>query len=53
MKPNRSTTERTHPCGIINTGLVGATVRLAANGDDAREAIEALATLIESGFGET
>ncbi len=29
MNGNPSTTTRTHPCGAINTGLVGDTVRLA------------------------
>ena len=29
MNGNPSTSERSHPCGTINTGLVGETVRLA------------------------
>lgn len=31
----------------------GSTIELCAEGWDAREALEALATLVESGFGET
>jgi PTS hybrid protein len=39
--------------GIMSLGLVkGAEVRLQADGDDAVEAVQALTSLIESGFGE-
>lgn len=31
----------------------GSTVRIRAEGSDAAEAVEALASLVESGFGET
>jgi PTS hybrid protein len=37
----------------MSLGLVkGAEVRLQADGDDAVEAVQALTSLIESGFGE-
>ena len=38
---------------LMLVATYGATVRLVADGEDEQQALHALATLIESGFGET